>query len=112
VARYLQAADVYVHASRYETFGIAIAEAMACGTPVVATATGGIPEVVRDGADGLLVPGGDAAAMAAAIRRLLADAPLRLSLGANAAARARASFDGERMVDAYLDWFAEVLAVG
>ena len=73
VARYYQAADVYVHAARAETWGLTVTEAMACGTPVVATAVGGIPEQIEDGKTGFLVPAGDAVAMAARIEQVLKD---------------------------------------
>lgn len=68
MARYYQAADVLLHAAHAEVFGLAIAEALACATPVIATAVGGIPELVADGVNGWLVARGDSAAMA---RRLL-----------------------------------------
>ncbi|MGC4030156.1 MAG: glycosyltransferase family 4 protein [Tepidisphaeraceae bacterium] len=74
--------DVLVHASiTGEPFGQVIVEGMAAGKPVVATRGGGVPEIVVDDVTGLLVPMGDAAAMAAAIDRLLADATLRKTMG-------------------------------
>ena len=110
VARWLQAADLCVHSTREEVFGLVLAEALACGTPVVATDVAGIPEVVRHGRDGLLVPPGDPDAFAAALESLLFD-PARLAqMGRDGAERARAQFDEARMVRAYLDWFEEVLA--
>ena len=74
--------------SRREPFGRVAAEALACGVPVVAAATGGLPEVVRDGVDGLLYPAGDAAALAERLRRLLDDAALRASMSVAASAGA------------------------
>jgi 2-deoxystreptamine N-acetyl-D-glucosaminyltransferase/2-deoxystreptamine glucosyltransferase len=62
-----------------------VLEALAVGTPVVATEVGGVPEVVRDGDNGLLVPAGDAAALATAIRRIATEAGLRDRLAAAAA---------------------------
>ena len=63
VARYHQAADIYIHPARADTFPTTIIEALACGTPVVATAVGGIPEQIVEGKTGFLVPVGDAGAM-------------------------------------------------
>jgi len=117
--------ELYSHAavfccpSVYEPFGIINLEAMACGTPVVATATGGIPEVVVDGETGLLVPleqagGGsfepaDPARfshdLAAAINRLISDAPLRERMGAAGRRRVEELFSwgaiAQRTVDLY-----------
>jgi glycosyltransferase involved in cell wall biosynthesis len=81
--------DVLVHASVVpEPFGQVVVEGMAAGLPVVATAAGGPAEVITDGVDGLLVPPGDVAALAAAVRRLLLDQALRAQLGQAAARRA------------------------
>lgn len=109
VARYYQAADLYLHAARADTFPNAILEALACGTPVIATAVGGIPEQVEDGVTGLLVPPGDAEAMAAAIGRLLGDDNLRATMGRRAAGEARRRFALDRQVDDYLSYYAEAM---
>src|SRR6266540_2176264 len=74
--------------SRREPFGRVAAEALTCGVPVVAAATGGLPEVVRDGVDGLLYPAGDAAALADRLRRVLDDGALRASMSVAASAGA------------------------
>ena len=71
VLRILAASDAAVLSSRWENFPHLVVEALAVGTPVIATSVGGVPEVVRDGENGLLVPAGDPDALAAAIRRLL-----------------------------------------
>jgi len=78
----LKATDLYVSASFSESFGLSIAEAQALGIPVVATRVGGVPEVVNNGKTGLLVPAGDAKALAKAIITLLKDKELRNNMGA------------------------------
>ena len=82
VAAVLSAADALVVPSRWEGFGLAAAEAMAAGLPVIATRVGGLPELVADERTGLLVPPEDPAALAQAIRRLAGDVELRRRLGA------------------------------
>ncbi len=72
--RLFRAADASVLPSAWENFPHTVVEALAVGCPVIATAVGGVPEVVRDGENGLLVPPGDAAALAAAIERFFGDA--------------------------------------
>jgi glycosyltransferase involved in cell wall biosynthesis len=74
-----------VLSSAWENFPHTLVEALAVGTPVVATAVGGVPEIVRDGENGLLVPPGDPAALTAALRRYLGDAELQRRLRAAAA---------------------------
>ena len=77
--------DVLVHASTIgEPFGQVVLEGMAAGKPVIATRGGGVPEFVQDGVTGLLVPMGDAEAMAQAMAKLLGDARLRSELGTRA----------------------------
>jgi glycosyltransferase involved in cell wall biosynthesis len=85
--RLLRRAEVFVMSSRSEGLPMALLEAMSYGMAVLATRVGGIPEVVADGAEGLLVEPGDAAALAAALRRLIADPELRARLAAAARAR-------------------------
>ena len=105
VARYYQAADVYVHAARVDTFPNTVIEALACGTPVVATAVGGIPEQITS-ETGVVVPPNDADALACGIRQLLDDAARRRQFGENAARDSRERFDLRRQADEYLAWYA------
>ncbi|MGQ9681563.1 MAG: glycosyltransferase [Anaerolineae bacterium] len=79
---YYSAADLCVMPSLYESFGMVALEAMACGTPVVASRVGGLPHVVRDGETGLLVPENDPEALAYGLHLLLTDESLRRRLGA------------------------------
>jgi glycosyltransferase involved in cell wall biosynthesis len=84
VLRLFRAADASVLPSAWENFPHTVVEALAVGCPVIATAVGGVPEVVRDGENGLLVAPGDPTALAAAIERFFADAQLRARLAAAA----------------------------
>jgi len=111
VADVLASLDVLVSASRTESFGMAMAEASACGVPVVATATEGAREIVADGLTGLIVPIGDAQALAAAVISLLQDGPRRLALGARARESARARFGLGRMIEATERVYAEALGL-
>jgi glycosyltransferase involved in cell wall biosynthesis len=86
----LAAADAAVLPSLQEGLGVAALEALAAGRPVVASAVGGLPEAV--GSDGILVPAGDAAALAAALRALAADRERARALGAAGRARVREQF--------------------
>lgn len=108
MAALYQAADVYALPALAEAFGKTVTEAMACGTPVVATAVDGIPEQIVDGETGFLVPKSDVTDMATAIRRLLEDLSLRHRLGDAAADHARRSFGLDRQVDGFLNWYTDV----
>ncbi len=101
VADVISALDVVVHTSvRPEPFGRVILEGMLLGKPVVASAAGGVPELIRDGDTGFLTPPGDAAALAARLVPLLQDAGLRQQVGARAQRWARAAFSLPRHVAA------------
>ena len=92
VPDWMQATDVFVHASDREPFGIVVIEAMALGKPVIAGSAGGPAEIITDGVDGLLVPFGDDEALARAIVRYLDDHAFAGRTGAAARIRA-AQFD-------------------
>jgi glycosyltransferase involved in cell wall biosynthesis len=85
VLRLCRAADAVVLSSTWENLPHTVVEALSVGTPVVATAVGGVPEVVADGVNGLLVPPGDADALAGALRRVVEEPGLRDRLAAAAA---------------------------
>jgi glycosyltransferase involved in cell wall biosynthesis len=109
VARYYQAVDVYVHAAKADTFPNTVLEALACGTPVVATAVGGIPEQIEDGVTGFLTPMGNSEMMADRVVRLLTDHDLRGRMGAQATGIAQRRFDLNRQVNDYLGWYQEIV---
>jgi glycosyltransferase involved in cell wall biosynthesis len=86
VLRLFRAADASLLCSSWENLPHTVVEALAVGTPVIATAVGGVPEVVREGENGLLVPPGDPRALATAIERFFRDGELRARLSRDAAA--------------------------
>jgi len=105
VAGFLGELDVAVLASHSEGLSNALLEYMAAGRPIVATAVGGNPELIEHGIHGLLVPPGDPEAMAAAIRRLLADSFYAIGLGIAARKRAVLRYSREAMVRRYEDLY-------
>lgn len=122
MASYYRAADVYLHAAREDNFPTAVLESLACGTPVIATDVGGIPEQVNslwrspraaaftaDSATGVLLAPADQAGLCLAIDALFVDDHLRARLSENAAKRAE-SFSVSRQVDETLTWYREILS--
>jgi glycosyltransferase involved in cell wall biosynthesis len=97
----LRALDIAVVPSHWEGFGFIAAESMAASLPVVAADASSLPEIVRDGIDGILVPAHDAEALAGALVRLSRDPGMRARMGAAGKARAIEQFGVERMVDEY-----------
>jgi glycosyltransferase involved in cell wall biosynthesis len=106
--RLLAAGTVAVLSSRDEGLGTTLLDAMLWGVPVVATAAGGVREIVRDGLDGLLSPPGDGEALGANLARVLADAGLHERLVASGRERVRA-FSVDRMVDGTVDAYRHAL---
>ncbi|MBI3808974.1 MAG: glycosyltransferase family 4 protein [Nitrospirae bacterium] len=105
----LAAMDLYVHPALMEGFGIAVLEAMAMRKPVVATTTGGLPEIVQDGETGMLVPPSDADALAKAVSSLLQDPARCRRLGEAGRARVAAHFTVEAMMNRLVEGYGAVL---
>ena len=91
--------DLLVHPALMEGLGVSLLQASSAGVPIVASRAGGIPEAVRDGENGLLVPPGDVAALGAAVDALLADPELRRALGAGGQALMAREFSIDAMVE-------------
>jgi glycosyltransferase involved in cell wall biosynthesis len=108
VPELLRAADLLVLPSRHEGFGLVLAEAMACGTPVVAARIGPVPEIVDDGETGRLFAPEDTKGLAAAVRDLLVDPEMRRRLGARGRREAEARFSLPRMVSRLESLYAAV----
>lgn len=106
----LAQADLFALSSRSEGMPLSILEAMAAGLPVVATAVGGIPEIVVAGETGLLVPPGDVEALTSALRELLAEPEKRRRLGAAGRRRAQELFDLPRFRQAHIELYERLLA--
>ena len=94
----LHAADFFCLATQSEGLGSSILEAMSAGLPVVATRVGGVPEIVEDGATGILVPPADPGALAGAMARMAGDRGLRERMGARGRERA-SGFSAERTAE-------------
>jgi len=105
--------DVFVFPSRWpEAFGLTLVEAMAAGKPVVATRIGAVPEIVRDGVDGLLFDPEDAQALTGALSRLIDDRSLAQGLARSAARRAREQFSAQQMAARVDQVYRETLGRG
>ena len=106
----LAAVDLFVMPSLWEGLPLSMVLAMGAGLPVVATRVAGIPEVVRDGVTGVLVPPADVPALGSALTRLVSDPALRRTLGAAAAAFVRPRFGVDGYVDAVTGLYDRLLA--
>jgi L-malate glycosyltransferase len=109
VAELLACSDLLLLPSENESFGLVALEAMSCGVPVVATAIGGIPEVVQDGVSGYLAPVGDVETMADAAIGLLAD-PVAWKQFSAAAREGAERYSADRVVSLYEEFYSEVLS--
>ena len=106
---YYAQADLFVLPSRRESFGLVLAEAMACGLPVVATTAGAIPEVVEDGVTGLLVPPDDPEALAGAMNSLLGDPAKMKAMGAQGREKVEKHFTWDKVAERVVEGYHKVL---
>ena len=109
IALFYQAADLYLHAAKVETFGLVVTEALSCGLPVIATDVGGIAEQVQNGLTGKLVPMGNAEAMAKEIVHLSSDYRQRKMMSIRAAAHAKAHYGEKEMLKNYMNFYHSAL---
>jgi len=110
IENYLNAADAGLYCSEKESFGMGVLETTSFAKPVVATRLGGVPEIIRDRETGFLEKLGDTVAMAADLRKLIADPKLAASIGEAARKRAREEFSPARSVGHYLEYYSRVIA--
>ena len=101
-------ANIFINASFYESFGMPVAEAMACGLPVIATRAGGVPEIVEDGRSGLLIQPGDPIGLAKAIELLLSDKGLRESFWVAGRERVRERFNWDKITETLAGYYREI----
>jgi len=109
--RAFRRADILVHPARWEAYGMAVAEGMWQGLPVVACRTAAIPELVREGENGLLVPVGDQLAMRKAVELLVDNGEMRLQMGRKSRMFARDLFDWHDTEEAFLELVTKISGV-
>jgi glycosyltransferase involved in cell wall biosynthesis len=109
LVKWFAAADIAVVPSMFEGFGLPAAEAMACEVPVIAFAAGALPELVADGETGILVPPADVPKLAAAIKKLVEDKELRLSMAKAARKRVQQKFNWQQAAKQILEVYQEVI---
>jgi N-acetyl-alpha-D-glucosaminyl L-malate synthase BshA len=106
----LNCADVLLLPSEIESFGLAALEGMACGVPAVCSEVGGLPEVIRNGVDGFLVPGHDVKTMAARTLEIVTNPRRREQMGIAARERASTTFCSQKIIPLYEDLYQRILA--
>jgi glycosyltransferase involved in cell wall biosynthesis len=109
ISSLIKTMDIMFHPSRWEGFGIVLAEAMYCGIPVVASDRGGIPEVVKHEVCGFIHPFGDINAFVKSISLLINDEPLRLRFSINGRVRVKEKFTMKKMTENYSEIYKAIL---
>ncbi len=109
LVREYNSAQLLVSPSLYEGFGLPAAEALACGTPVIATSAGALPEIVEDGVSGVIVPPGDSASLAKAIAKLIDEPEHCIEMGEAGARRVRERFSWRRTAEETFALYEEVI---
>ncbi|NCB77967.1 MAG: glycosyltransferase [Negativicutes bacterium] len=109
MAKYYAAADVFISTSLSESFGLTVCESLACGTPVLSFAVGGIPEIVEHGKSGVLVPLGNVELLARRLREMLMHPDFLRAAGQYGAQKVAQSFSVERMTTQYLSLYKEIV---
>ncbi len=112
IAELLPGLDLLAHPAEREGMGVALLEAMSCAVPVVASAVGGIIDVINSGIDGVLVPSGGRSELSQALERMIVDEHRRGRMGQAARARVQQDFSVELMTSRYLDIYRTVHAHG
>ncbi|HEY4320807.1 MAG TPA: glycosyltransferase family 4 protein [Gemmatimonadales bacterium] len=108
VVRWLQGADLLIHAPRLEAFGLVVVQAMACGIPVIGAAVGGVPEIVIDQVTGMLVPSGDSDRLGQEIARVISNDEMRLRLGERALGRAMQHYDARESARLHMALYRQI----
>ncbi|MCE5322976.1 glycosyltransferase [bacterium] len=109
VPRYMNRIDIFVNASRSESFGVAVLEASACGVPVITSSVGGLPEVTVNGVTGKIVPAEDVDALADAILLLARDESLRKEMGENGREFVKEHYEWSACVDRMEEVYKNIL---
>ncbi|MCX7705824.1 MAG: glycosyltransferase, partial [bacterium] len=109
VADIYRSADLYVSTSKFETWGLTITEAMACGTPVIAFRDGGIKEQIIDGRTGFLIPDDDLKTMVQKIKTVIGNKILLQDMSEMASKHAKENFGIEKTAQRYLDLYGNIL---
>jgi glycosyltransferase involved in cell wall biosynthesis len=106
---FFQKADIFAYPSYSEGMPMAVIEAMACGLPIIATRVGGLPDLVSDGINGILVDAGNPGQIASALELLSANSEMRLSMGAESSQTAGDKFDMEKLVPRLVSIYQKAL---